>query len=200
MRPAITKHPVSTRKGATGKKTGHPELLFIIAPPPHICSDVAVLKDDVHYLIGHTFADRYSKAHISLFRYEDEFTGELLAFVEEKAAAFQPFNVFLKDFGVFRQGSNRSIYLDIVNKFAVSEIFESLVKESADYVPHISIAKNLSDADFLKCWPYLKGLNYGNQHFVCDRITVLIRNGSRWAHYRDIPFGEQGYGVQQVSG
>ena len=47
------------------------ELFFIIAPPRHIMSDVSVLKDDVHYLIGHEFDDRYSKAHISLFKYSD---------------------------------------------------------------------------------------------------------------------------------
>lgn len=189
MRPAITKNPVRTRKNSVSKEVKHPELLFIIAPPPHICSDVAVLKDDVHYLIGHSFADRFSKAHISLFRYADEHTDDLINFVKEKATTFQPFNVFLKDFGVFQQGSSRSVYMDIVNKYAIRELFESLVKEDADFTPHISIAKNLSDTDFLKCWPYLKGLNYSNQHFVCDRITVLIRQENKWVHYKDIPFG-----------
>lgn len=189
MRPAIAKNPVRTRKTNVTKEVKHPELLFIIAPPPHICSDVAVLKDDVHYLIGHTFSDRFSKAHISLFRYADEHTDDIIRFVEEKAVAFQSFNVFLKDFGVFQQGSNRSIYMDIVNKYSIREIFENLVKESSEFTPHISIAKNLSDVDFLKCWPYLKGLNYSNQHFVCDRITVLIRHENKWVHYKDIPFG-----------
>lgn len=188
MRPAIT-NPVRTRKSSSGTKSGHPELLFTITPPPHICSDVAVLKDDVHYLIGHTYADRFVKAHISLFRYTDKHTDDILAFVEEKAACFEPFNVFLKDFGVFQHGSARSVYMDIVNKYAIREIFESLVKESPEFTPHISIAKNLTTEDFLKCWPYLKGLNYSNQHFVSDRITVLIRNGNKWLHYKDILFG-----------
>jgi 2'-5' RNA ligase len=190
MRPAITKNPARTKKNSAGKELKYPELLFIIAPPPHICSDVAVLKDDVHYLIGHTFADRFSKAHISLFRYSDEHADDMIRFVEEKAGAFQPFNVFLKDFGVFQLGSGRSIYMDIVNKYAIREIFESLVKEASDFTPHISIARNLSDVDFLKCWPYMKELKYSNQHFVCDRITVLIRHENKWVHYQEIPFGE----------
>ena len=189
MRPAIAKNPVRTKKNGAAKTLKHPELLFIIAPPPHICSDVAVLKDDVHYLIGHPFADRFSKAHISLFRYADEHTADMIDFVEEKAAAFQPFNVFLKDFGAFQQGSSRSIYMDIVNKYAIREILENLVKDAPEFTPHISIAKNLSDVDFLKCWPYLKGLNYSNQHFVCDRITVLIRQENKWVLYKEIPFG-----------
>ena len=48
------------------------ELLFLISPPPHIASDVSVLKDDVQFLIGHEFEDRYSRANISLFKYSDK--------------------------------------------------------------------------------------------------------------------------------
>ena len=48
------------------------ELFFVIAPPPHIKSDVSVLKDDVQYLIGREFEGRYSTAHISLFKFDDK--------------------------------------------------------------------------------------------------------------------------------
>ena len=176
-------------KRSTVKTTDYPTLFFMIAPPPHIKSDVAVLKDDVHYLIGHAFEDQFSKAHISLFQYSDEHMDDMISFVEEKATDFEPFNVFLKDFGVFHSGSHRTIYMDIVNKYSVREIFENLVKEEPNFTPHIPIAKNLTNEDFLKCWPYLKGLHYSNQHFLCDRITVLMRVGKKWSHYRDIMFG-----------
>jgi len=33
------------------------ELFFVIAPPPHIKSDVSVLKDDVQYLIGREYGN-----------------------------------------------------------------------------------------------------------------------------------------------
>ena len=65
-----------------------------------------------------------------------------------------------------------------------------MVKEDPNYVPHISIAKNLSNEDFLRSWPYLKGLNYSNQHFLCDRITVLACSERKWIHYKDILFGQ----------
>ena len=165
------------------------ELFFIIAPPPHIMSDVSVLKDDVQYLIGRKFDDRFSKANISLFKYDDQHTDDIIRFVESKAAHFKPFNVFLKDFSVFYYGSKRTIYMDIVNKYPIQEIFEKTVKENVDFTPHITIAKNLSDEDFLKCWPYLKSLHY-SQHFTCDRITVLARLENRWVHYKDIEFGQ----------
>jgi len=166
------------------------ELFFMIAPPRHIASDVAVLKDDVHYLIGHDFEDRLSKAYVPLFKYNDEHMDDMIAYVEEKAASFESFNVFLKDFNVFYNGSKRTIYMDIVNKYPIRELFENLVKEDPNYTPHITVARNLSSEDFLKCWPYLKELNYSNQHFLCDRITVLARSGKKWVHYKDICFGK----------
>lgn len=167
------------------------ELFFVITPPRHIISDVAVLKDDVHYLIGHELEDRYSKANISLFKYSDTETHmrDLLRFVEGRAAELQPFNVFLKDFGVFYNGSFRTIYMDIVNKSPIQEVLEKIVREDRDFVPHITIARNLAIHDFLRCWPYLKGLRYSNQHFLCDRITVLARTDRKWMHYKDIMFG-----------
>jgi hypothetical protein len=167
------------------------ELFFTIAPPRHILSDVSVLKDDVHYLIGHELEDRYSKANIALFKYSDTEThmNHMIRFVEARAAELQPFNVFLKDFGVFYNGSFRTIYMDIVNKSPIQEIFETIVKEDPEYIPHITIARNLAINDFLRCWPYLKGLRYSNQHFLCDRITVLARVDRKWTRYKDIVFG-----------
>ena len=166
------------------------ELFFVILPPRHILSDVSVLKDDVHYLIGHELEDRYTKANIALFKYSDTQNrmNHMLRFVEARASGVQPFNVFLKDFGVFFNGLFRTIYLDIVNKSPIQEIFEKIVKEDPEYVPHITIARNLAINDFLRCWPYLKGLRYSNQHFLCDRITVLARTDRKWMHYKDIPF------------
>ena len=181
-----------TMKKQTAAQTKNPvqELFFIIAPPRHILSDVAVLKDDIHYLIGHRFEDRFSKGHISLFRYNDEHMEDIVNFVEEKAASFEPFNVFLKGFNCFSHGSKRTVYMDIVNKYPIREIFENLVKEDPAYTPNITLAKNLSSEDFLKCWPYLNELDYSNQHFLCDRITVLARSENKWVHYKDICFGK----------
>jgi 2'-5' RNA ligase len=165
------------------------ELFFIISPPPHIMSDVRVLKDDVQYLVGHELEDRYSKAHISLFKYDDpNHFDQILQFVEARAACFKPFNIFIKNLNVFHHGANRTIYLDIVNKYPVRDIFEKLVKEDANFTPHITIAKNMVPEDFIKPWLYLKDFKY-SQHFLCDRVTVLGRGEKKWAPYKEIMFG-----------
>jgi len=164
------------------------ELLFMITPPPHILSDVSVLKDDVQYLIGRKFDDRFSKGYIPLFTYDDQHVDDMMSFVEEKATEFNPFNIFIKDFGVFYNGNKRTIYMDVVNKYPIRDIFEKIVKEEPHYIPAITIAKNLTDEDFLKAMPYLKSLRY-SQHFTCDRLTVLARSENKWVHYQDIEFG-----------
>jgi hypothetical protein len=166
------------------------ELYFIIAPPRHILSDVSVLKDDVHYLIGHKYDDMRSKAHIPLFKYKDRYANDMIRFVESKAVEFEPFNVLLKDFGFFLNGTKRTVYMDIVYKSPIQEIFNKLVKEDESFVPHITIAKNLDEDQFLRCWPYLKGLRYGNQYFHCDRITVLMKQDKHWVPYKEIMFGD----------
>ena len=172
---------------------GIKELSFIITPPRHILSDVSVLKDDVHYLIGHELEDRYTKGNIALFKYSDteDRMNHMIRFVGARASELEPFNVFLKDFGVFYNGSFRTIYMDIVNKTPIQEIFEKTVREDPQYIPHITIARNLAINDFLRCWPYLKGLRYSNQHFLCDRITVLARAERKWIHYKDVMLGQQ---------
>lgn len=164
------------------------ELYFMIAPPPHILSDISVLKDDVQYLIGRKFEDRFSRGYIPLFKYEDEHVGDMISFVRDKANAFNPFNIFIKDFGVFYNGTKRTIYMDVVNKYPIRDIFEKIVKKEPEYIPSITLAKNLTDEDFLKSMPYLKSLRY-SQHFTCDRITVLARAENKWVHYQDIEFG-----------
>lgn len=166
------------------------ELFFIIAPPRHIKSDVSVLKDDVQYLIGHQFDDRYSIAHISLFKFDNQkYFDDMIQHVELTASRFKPFNIFIKNMIAFHHGSFRTICLDIVNKYHVRDIFEKTVKEDTHYTPHITIARKLAAEDFLKAWPYLQDFKY-SQHFLCDRITVLGKSENRWIHYKDILFGQ----------
>ncbi|HEX6891961.1 MAG TPA: 2'-5' RNA ligase family protein [Chryseolinea sp.] len=164
------------------------ELSFVIDPPPHIKSDVSVLKDDVQFLTSKSFEDRYAPAHIALFRYDDkQHFDDILREVESKAAKFDPFNIFLKGLKYHWMYSNRSIYLDILNKPDVREIFGKLVKENSRYSPFISVAKGLDHEGFLKAWLHLQDLQYA-QDFLCDRITVLARKENQWLRYKEFMF------------
>ena len=143
------------------------ELSFVIAPPPHIKSDVSVLKDDVQFLTGELFDDRYTSAHISLFKFDDKrHFSDIIKQVESKAVTFDPFNIFIKGLRYFGQGANRTIYLDILNKPDVQDIFEYLVKKNPRYMPFISIAEGLNASEFSKVWPHLRDFRYAQDFLV----------------------------------
>ena len=165
------------------------ELAFVIAPPGHIKSDVSVLKDDVHFLIGRPFVDVYSKAHVALFKFnEKEYFDDITRHVTNAAAQFAPFNIFLKDLSVLHTGPHRTIAMNVLNKYPVREIFEKIVRKNDRYMPYISIASHLTPSDLLKAWPYLKDFTY-SQHFTCDHIAVFAKMGTQWTLYKEIPFG-----------
>lgn len=165
------------------------ELAFVLSPPGHIKSDVTVLKDDVHFLIGRPFEDMYTKAHVALFKFNDAaYFDDINRHVTEVAAQLTAFNVFLKDLSVMYTGANRAIVMNVLNKYPVREIFEKLVRKNDRYVPYISIASQLTPSDLLKAWPYMKDFTY-SQHFTCDRIAVFARVGRQWNLHREIPFG-----------
>lgn len=179
--------PVSYKKKAVQKVVSG--LWFTILPPPHICSDVSVIRDDIQYLIGHGFEGLRALPVISLFGYNGNYTTDLLDMIERRARLAKPFNIFLKDFGYIQQGDSRTIYLDVVNKYAVTELLQHLTGETEEGNPVITIAHRLPEADFMKCWPYLKSLNYGNQHFPCTDLAVFVKENGRWIKDRIIPLG-----------
>lgn len=165
------------------------ELAFVLSPPGHIKSDVAVLKDDVHFLIARPFEDMHTKAHVALFKFNDTaYFDDITRYVAGVATQLTAFNVFLKDLSVMYTGTSRMIVMNVLNKYPVREIFEKLVRKNDRYVPYISIASQLTPSDLLKAWPYLKDFTY-SQHFTCDRISVFGRVGRQWNLYREIPFG-----------
>ena len=165
------------------------ELAFVISPPGHIKSDVSVLKDDVHFLIGRPFEDMYTKAHLSLFKFNEKaYFEDITQHVSAIATQFTAFNIFLKDLSVVYAGVNRTIVMNVLNKYPVREIFEKLVRKNDRYMPYISIASQLTPSDLLKAWPYMKDFTY-SQHFTCDHISVFARVGRQWTLYKEIPFG-----------
>lgn len=179
--------PVGLRKRATSPLVT--ELWITILPPPHIVNDISVLRDDIQYLIGHGFEGQRSLPAISLFRYKGIYGADLLKMLEARARLTEPFNIFLKDFGHLQQGESHTIYMDVINRFALAELVQQLTGETQEIFPHITLAQNLSATDFLACWPYLRSLHYGNQHFPCTHLTIFRKEGGRWVKETDIPLG-----------
>src|SRR5436190_16930007 len=162
------------------------ELFFIISPPRSIVDYVTLLKKHVKSAIGHSFDDELSKAHISLFKYQNEHPEGILYQIDNKVSEFNPFHIYVKNLNYFTNGANRTIYLEIVYKNPICELVENLTDQPAGYIPHIPIASNLDVNDFITAWKSFQNLSYSD-YFRCDHITVLKKSPNKWSHYIDIP-------------
>lgn len=161
------------------------ETFVIISPPEPISQDVFYLKKSIEEVLGHTFEGTFAKAHISLLKYRDPHTDNELYHINGRLSALKPFTLYIKDFDILHHGNTHTICLNVVNKNPVRELAEKLT--GRDIRPQITVAKNLSETDFNKVWPVIKGITYSN-HFRCDHITVLKRNSGPWRHYMDLHF------------
>jgi 2'-5' RNA ligase len=167
------------------------ELFYLISPSKSVSDFVELIKTNVEATLGYPLENRFSKAHVSLMKDSQEHAESFLYDVESKMRSFRPFNISVKNLNVFWQGEQRrTIYLDIVYKTPICEIFESLTEKNISFTPHITIAKNLEVYDFLKVWKNLKKISYSNT-FHCDHLTVLRKEGNKWSHHIDIPFAQQ---------
>jgi 2'-5' RNA ligase len=136
---------------------------FTIIPPQPVQVFVSSLKRHVRKAIGHEFQDEFSTAHIALFKYSDDKRGTFFYDNDHLRAALLPFEIKAKGFGIFKHGTNRSIYLQIEYKTPGADVTEVLGGESI--VPHIIIARNLDSGDFDKAWESLQSIS-------CDHYFI----------------------------
>lgn len=160
------------------------ELFFIISPPADILRQIANMKRQVRQSIGRPFEAELSIGHISLHKDSGSCIETSLSEIDSRLSAIDPFEIQIKDFNAFF--NSKTIFLDIVNKDAVHDVFESITRLPYDGVPHVTIAKNLAKPDFQKAWSQLTASPYKTK-FICDRIKVLRRSKRRWLHYTEIP-------------
>jgi len=159
------------------------EFFLIITPPRSVCQMVSDLKVFVKAAIGHDFEGHASKAYISLFKYEDTHTESSLYQMEEQLSGYAPFTISIKDLKVHQEEGKKSIYLDIAYKYPIQDLTKDLIGREID--PHITIARKLSEEDFILAWRSLRNLSY-RYDFRCDHITVLKKSTGRWKSYLDL--------------
>jgi 2'-5' RNA ligase len=160
---------------------------FTITPSPPIQVFVSNLKKQVRNVIGHGFQSEFSKAHISLFQYNEYHTDDILYDADWLLPALLPLDIYVNGLGVFKHGTNRTIYLQIEYKTPIADLAKALGGKSI--TPHITIARNLMAEDFDKAWEHLHRVSYCN-HFRCNSVTVLKREHNRWNRYLELPLSQ----------
>ncbi|MBP9926711.1 MAG: 2'-5' RNA ligase family protein [Cyclobacteriaceae bacterium] len=160
---------------------------FTIIPSPPIQAFVSNLKKQVRSIIGHGFESEFSKAHISLFQYNEHHTDAILYDANWLLPALLPLDIYVNGLGIFKHGTNKTIYLQIDYKTPIADLAKAL--GGKDITPHITIARNLPADDFDKAWKHLQSISYRN-YFRCNSVTVLKREHNRWNEYLELPLSQ----------
>jgi len=168
---------------------------FTIIPSSPLQIFVSNLKKQIRNVIGHGFQGELSKAHISLFQYNEHNTDNILCDTDWLLLALLPLDIYVNGLGAFKHGSNKTIYLQIEYKTPIADLAEALGGKSI--MPHITIARNLVATDFDKAWRHLQSISYRN-YFHCDSVTVLRREHNRWNRYLELPLSHGGIDESEI--
>lgn len=160
------------------------EFFLIVSPPAAIRQYVAFLKKRIQNGFRHPLKDTFSKAHISILKYRDAHTESFLYDACEVAAAFSPFDISVKELRIFHHGVKRTIYLAIEPQCFLAALAKALTGKNI--TPHITIARDLTPADFEKAWNLLKNISY-HASFTCNEVTVLKKTNGRWHPHTHLP-------------
>ncbi len=145
------------------------------------------MKRLVRTTIGRPFEAECSIGHISLHKDEGMDTTEILDTIAARLADMHPFEIHMRNFSAFK--NSKTIYLDVINKGCIPDVFETITRLPYEGVPHVTLAKNLAKQDFERAWNILNQQTF-NTSFTCDRIKVLKKSTRRWLHYTDLRLKE----------
>lgn len=190
---------MAKRSANTTQLTLFPETLYeyhiLLSPSDAIKDDVDALKQQLHEQIGITGRDRTSIAHITLLKTEAYESANMRDLVKKALAGESKFTIKLSGYGHFHQGAEYTLYLKPENPEPIDRLAVAIKnpakkrvpkpkyrqmsivdkperRQKLSMVPHITIARNISDADFgrIDFTPF----EYENE-WVCDRVIIRRR-------------------------
>lgn len=160
------------------------EYMVLALPYAEINEEVRDFKRDFFKRHG-AYCGQNSCAHIRLISFfqMDDREDKILKSIGDVVGNMQSFELFLNGFNV--SSSQRELYIDILNKESLSDVyhvlrmrlFEELVSLSflnPRYDPHLSIGKDLSPLQFIQAAKEYKEKPYTN-NFRISRLHVLKR-------------------------
>lgn len=158
-----------------------PELndyLIVASAPVEIHNEVKKLNDKLHKIIASNEKGKF-KAHITLFNSAWEKDNHLLEKLKKSISDVNRFLIVVNGVDVFSHGTKKkTVYLKIENPKPIQQLYEAFKSElkiKKDFIPHLTIEKNIAIADFEKIQNDLSVFNHQCE-WICDRITVLKFN------------------------
>jgi 2'-5' RNA ligase len=121
---------------------------------------------------------------------------EKLVYYQKKLLRVKERYIRVKGFSYFTHGAaSATIYAQLDLNTELMAWFMSIKKVFGDgqqFVPHITIVKDIPIENFKKLWPYFEGRSL-NFYFLADKLTVLSRptfgsNNNHWKAFKQLYF------------
>lgn len=173
------------------------DYFLLLSPADHIDELVQQHQQYAAGIIG-PYKIEHSRANISLkqMHRQKAFIQEpLLNSLKSGLSTLPPVTLTVDGFDYFNHGIEyKTIYAAIRSNHLTMAWFKSIKKHLSikDFmVPHITICRNISVADFEKLWPHFKSINWV-EHLTINELTILQRETfdtfATWQPYLTLPF------------
>ena len=111
----------------------------------------------------------------------------------------QPVELRISGFNYFTHGAVGFTIYAVVNAAPPNNNWFKLLRRQMgiklpNFVPHITVAKNISPSAFKKLWPYFENDTYSIV-FNANTLTILQRDtftdGAEWRPFKELNFGNR---------
>ena len=159
------------------KKIDKRDYLLIIPPNDDIISKITYFKLKAWEMIG-DYPSLHSTANITInhdFNIHASVFEEKLTYYRRKVSFINAFEVKVSGFDKFKHGDTYTIYAKVEVGLVLKETlakFNQTFSKGVVKIPHITIAKALSEEKFEILWKYFEHLNF-EYSFYADKIKVL---------------------------
>ncbi len=177
------------------------DYLLIISLPADIGKEIVRYKRASVNAIGH-FEGMNSRPYITVthqLRCKPFLAQPALAKMGKRLSTMPPIELQINGFGSFNHCNiSHTIYAVIEPAQRTQNWFKLLAMQMGiklpDFVPHITIAKNIPITAFNKLWPNFENREF-NHRFMVENITILHKDtyvdNSEWKIYKEPRFGNK---------
>jgi len=177
------------------------DYLMIISPPDDVIKQISLYKRASVNKIGQ-FKGMHSIAHINITRQErcKPFMAEpFILNMEKKLLSMPPVELHINGFNFFKHGEVGFTIYAVINVAAPNQHWFKLLRRQmgikvVNFVPYITVLKNIPPSAFKKLWPYFESSIYQTT-FKAQSLSILNRETfaehAEWQPYKELHFGNR---------
>jgi 2'-5' RNA ligase len=175
--------------------------LMILSPPDFVKKEIGRYKRASVNVIG-GFDGMHSIAHITIInqnRCKPYLVQPAIARMEQKLVTMPPIELRINGFNFFNHGKTGKTIYAVIESTTQTDIWFKLLKQqmnikTKNFVPHITIVKNIPVDDFEELWPHFENRPF-TATFKVQSLTILHRETysayPQWRVYRELFFGNR---------